>query len=56
MKILIQILYQGDETESGVLRTYFASDEVVLLDEPFSALDAITKKEMHKWYKDISKI
>ena len=45
----------GMRQRAAFLRTYFASDEVVLLDEPFSALDAITKKEMHKWYKDISK-
>ena len=24
-----------------------------MLDEPFSALDAITKGELHKWYLDI---
>lgn len=45
----------GMRQRAAFLRTYFASQEVVLLDEPFSALDAITKKEMHKWYVDISK-
>ncbi|WP_455256826.1 ABC transporter ATP-binding protein [Peptoniphilus asaccharolyticus] len=44
----------GMRQRAAFLRTYFASEEVVLLDEPFSALDAITKKEMHKWYKEIS--
>lgn len=45
----------GMRQRAAFLRTYFASEKVVLLDEPFSALDAITKKEMHKWYKEISK-
>lgn len=44
----------GMRQRAAFLRTYFASEEVVLLDEPFSALDAITKKEIHKWYKEIS--
>ena len=44
----------GMRQRAAFLRTYFASDEIVLLDEPFSALDAITKNDMHKWYKEIS--
>ena len=32
------------------MRTYLFSDEVALLDEPFSALDAITKSQIHSWY------
>ena len=35
------------------MRTYLFSNEINLLDEPFSALDAITKGELHKWYLDI---
>lgn len=31
------------------------SREIALLDEPFSALDAITKHKMHLWYLDIMK-
>ena len=27
----------------------------MLLDEPFSALDAMTKRQMHEWYRKISK-
>lgn len=37
----------------ALLRTYVFSNEVALLDEPFSALDAITKSQIHKWYKKI---
>lgn len=29
------------------------SKDVALLDEPFSALDTLTKSEMHKWYLDV---
>mgnify|MGYP003506842831 CR=1 FL=1 len=35
---------------AALLRTYMFSSEVALLDEPFSALDTLTKREMHKWY------
>lgn len=45
----------GMRQRAAFLRTYLFSDEVALLDEPFSALDAITKHEMHKWYLDIMK-
>ena len=38
---------------AAFLRTYLFSNEINLLDEPFSALDAITKGELHKWYLDI---
>lgn len=44
----------GMRQRAAFLRTYFSSDEIVLLDEPFSALDAITKNDMHKRYKEIS--
>ena len=29
------------------------SADVALLDEPFSALDTLTKSEMHRWYLDV---
>lgn len=45
----------GMRQRAAFLRTYLFSDEVALLDEPFSALDAITKQEMHKWYIDVMK-
>lgn len=45
----------GMRQRAAFLRTYLASDGVVLLDEPFSALDAITKTAVHQWYLDIMK-
>jgi len=38
---------------AALLRTYLASKGIALLDEPFSALDALTKKKMHTWYLDV---
>jgi len=32
------------------------STDVILLDEPFSALDAITRESMHKWYLHLAEI
>jgi ABC-type nitrate/sulfonate/bicarbonate transport system ATPase subunit len=43
----------GMRQRAALLRTYMFSNDVALLDEPFSALDAITKSEMHAWYLDI---
>lgn len=40
----------GMRQRAALLRTYLFSDRVALLDEPFSALDTITKGEMHRWY------
>lgn len=43
----------GMRQRAALLRTYMASDGVVLLDEPFSALDTITKSAMHRWYLEV---
>ncbi|MBK5200108.1 MAG: ABC transporter ATP-binding protein [Spirochaetaceae bacterium] len=43
----------GMRQRAALLRTYMFSHKVVLLDEPFSALDALTKHEMHTWYLKI---
>ncbi|HIZ11710.1 MAG TPA: ABC transporter ATP-binding protein [Candidatus Eubacterium faecavium] len=43
----------GMRQRAALLRTYLASNGVALLDEPFSALDTITKSAMHKWYLSI---
>lgn len=43
----------GMRQRAALLRTYLASDGVALLDEPFSALDTITKSAMHEWYLNI---
>ena len=43
----------GMRQRAALLRTYLFSQEVALLDEPFSALDAITKSSIHQWYLDV---
>lgn len=43
----------GMRQRAALLRTYMCEREVALLDEPFSALDTLTKSEMHKWYLDM---
>ena len=43
----------GMRQRAALLRTYMFSNEVALLDEPFSALDTLTKSSMHKWYLDV---
>lgn len=43
----------GMRQRAALLRTYLFSKNVALLDEPFSALDTITKSKMHQWYLSI---
>ena len=43
----------GMKQRAALLRTYLSSDGAALLDEPFSALDTITKSKIHEWYLDI---
>ena len=43
----------GMRQRAAFLRTYLSATQAALLDEPFSALDMITKGQMHKWYLDI---
>ena len=43
----------GMRQRAALLRTYMFSNDVALLDEPFSALDTLTKSEMHRWYLNI---
>jgi len=43
----------GMRQRAALLRTYLFSRNVALLDEPFSALDTLTKGDMHKWYLDV---
>lgn len=45
----------GMRQRAALMRTYLTGNDVVLLDEPFSALDTITKSAMHSWYLDIIK-
>jgi len=43
----------GMRQRAALLRTYMFSQEIALLDEPFSALDTFTKHQMHEWYLDV---
>lgn len=43
----------GMRQRAALLRTYMFSDNVALLDEPFSSLDTLTKDDMHKWYLEV---
>lgn len=43
----------GMRQRVAFLRTYLASDKVALLDEPFSALDSITKSSLHRWFLSV---
>lgn len=43
----------GMKQRAALLRTYMFSEKVALLDEPFSALDMLTKSTVHEWYLDV---
>ena len=43
----------GMRQRAALLRTYLFSQDVALLDEPFSALDTLTKSSIHRWYLDV---
>lgn len=43
----------GMRQRAALLRTYLFSGDVALLDEPFSALDTLTKSAIHRWYLDV---
>ncbi|MBR6404250.1 MAG: ABC transporter ATP-binding protein [Eubacterium sp.] len=40
----------GMRQRAALLRTYLCGKEVALLDEPFSALDTLTRTSIHDWY------
>jgi ABC-type nitrate/sulfonate/bicarbonate transport system ATPase subunit len=44
----------GMRQRAALLRTCLQRNPVILLDEPFSALDAITRHTMQSWYTEIS--
>lgn len=45
----------GMKQRAALLRTYMFSKDILLLDEPFGALDAITRSKMHFWLLDVMK-
>ena len=40
----------GMRQRAAFLRTYLMGNDVALLDEPFSALDALTRADIRRWY------
>lgn len=40
----------GQRQRAALLRTYLSNADLMLLDEPFSALDFVTKTEMYDWF------
>ena len=44
----------GMRQRAALLRTCMLRNSVILLDEPFSALDAITRRAMQSWYAQIA--
>lgn len=40
----------GMRQRAALLRTYLMSNDVVLMDEPFSALDALTRRDLRSWF------
>ncbi|MGE5629159.1 MAG: ABC transporter ATP-binding protein [Solirubrobacterales bacterium] len=45
----------GMKQRAALLRTYLFSGRIMLLDEPFGALDAITRSKMHYWLLNVVK-
>ncbi len=43
----------GMRQRGTLLRAYLYSERLMLLDEPFSALDSITKASLHEWYRKV---
>lgn len=43
----------GMRQRANLLRTFLMNSDIMLLDEPFGALDAITRMEMQEWLLDV---
>lgn len=43
----------GMRQRAALLRTYLFSKEVLLLDEPFARVDAVTRRKLHGWFVDV---
>ena len=45
----------GMKQRANFLKTYLTSNDIMLLDEPFGALDSITRRKIQKWLLDLTK-
>ncbi|KRM17744.1 choline ABC transporter ATP binding protein [Ligilactobacillus hayakitensis DSM 18933 = JCM 14209] len=45
----------GEQQRVGIVRALMGNPKILLMDEPFSALDAITKKELQVLIKDLQR-
>lgn len=45
----------GMRQRAAFMRTYLMGSDVTLLDEPFSALDALTRRDMRRWFCDMAR-
>jgi ABC-type nitrate/sulfonate/bicarbonate transport system ATPase subunit len=43
----------GMRQRLALLRTFLLGRDILLLDEPFGALDALTRREMYEWLQDV---
>ncbi len=43
----------GMRQRAALLRTFLSEHDVILLDEPFGALDALTRRDMQRWLLDV---
>ncbi|WP_100405813.1 ABC transporter ATP-binding protein [Bacillus solitudinis] len=47
------VLSGGMKQRAALLRTFLHKKDLLLLDEPFGALDALTREKMHEWLLQI---
>ncbi len=52
-ELLPEQLSDGMRQRAALLRTYLAGREILLLDEPFAALDALTRQQVREWMLEI---
>lgn len=43
----------GMKQRANFLKTYLTSKDIILLDEPFGALDSLTRRKMQRWLIDL---